>query len=83
MQYFFGPDLLVSPVTGPIDSTTGMFTGSYWMPVRDIHIYRHVHAVGCACIFTGQLEFSYTEGWGCPKLYMKFWYYNSIRLCVS
>ena len=38
LQYFFGPDLLVSPVTNPVDSTTGLFTGNYWMPVSAIDI---------------------------------------------
>lgn len=31
-QYFFGPDMMVSPVVQPLDSTTSMASQSIWIP---------------------------------------------------
>ena len=35
LQYMFGPDLLVAPVTQPVDPTTGMATMDIWIPEVD------------------------------------------------
>lgn len=38
MQYMFGPDLLVAPVTEPVDPVTQMVTKHIWIPeVRGLH----------------------------------------------
>lgn len=37
-QYFFGPDILVSPVTSPVDIHTEMVTKQIWIPSVSIII---------------------------------------------
>ena len=32
IQYYFGPDILVSPVTSPVDINTEMVTKQIWIP---------------------------------------------------
>ena len=32
IQYYFGPDILVSPVTAPVDTNTEMVTKQIWIP---------------------------------------------------
>ena len=37
LQYFFGPDILVAPVTHPVDNITEMATKMIWIP--EVHVY--------------------------------------------
>ena len=44
-QYFFGSDILVAPVTQPVDSTTQIATKDIWIP----EVRSHAITVNCAC----------------------------------
>ena len=42
LQYMFGRDLLVAPITQPVDPTSLMVTKEIWIPeVRSTYMYTH------------------------------------------
>ena len=54
-QYFFGADILVAPVTQPVDNITQMMEKKIWIPEVTVNLHKLTHnitpAAVCSIVF--------------------------------
>ena len=56
-QYFFGADILVAPVTQPVDNITQMVEKEIWIPEVTVNLHKLTHSITPVCSFSIQYMF--------------------------